>query len=228
MLRLNDIARNLAAVRQSIARAAERAGRDPGGIELVAVSKGRSLEAVFEAARAGQKAFGENRAQEFRDKVEGAAGDLEWHFIGTLQRNKVNMVVGKAALIHSLDSERLAAAVDRRARELGTVQPVLIQVNVSGEESKHGVGMEGVVRLLEAALELPGLEVRGLMTIAPLLDSAEEARPYFRRMADVRCALLRGYPPAALEFLSMGMTQDFEVAVEEGANMVRVGTAIFS
>lgn len=225
---MGTVAYNLERVRERIARAAAAAGRNPGEVKLIAVSKGRSVGLIMEAARAGQTVFGENRAQELRDKLELVDRELEWHFIGHLQRNKVNMVVGKAVLIHSLDSERLAEAVDGRARDLGISQEVLLQVNVSREESKHGMEETEVSGLLDKTLTLPGLKVRGLMTIAPLLDDREEARPYFRGLRELRDGLAEKYPLADLGVLSMGMTQDFEVAVEEGANMVRIGTAIFA
>jgi len=222
------IAENLQAVRERIAAAAARAGRDADSVRLVAVSKGRSLEAIREAMRAGQKAFGENRAQELREKALLLGEDVEWHFVGHLQRNKVNMVVGKVALIHSLDSRKLAAAVSARALALATVQDVLLQVNVSGEESKSGVEKGGAADLLGEILSLPGLRVRGLMTIAPVWAEGEKSRPFFRALRELRDALREACPRADLSLLSMGMTQDFEVAVEEGADIVRVGTAIFT
>jgi pyridoxal phosphate enzyme (YggS family) len=225
---LGSIAANLDRVRQRIADVAVRVGRDPAEIKVIAVSKGRPLKRILEAARAGQAAFGENRAQELRDKLEQAEKDLEWHFIGHLQRNKVNMVVGKVAMIHSVDSRQLAVAIDFRANALGITQDILLQMNVSREESKYGAREEEAAQLLETALSLPGLKVRGLMTIAPLLDDKEEARNYFVRLRELRDVLTKSYQLADLRFMSMGMTQDFEVAVEEGANMVRIGTAIFA
>ncbi len=225
---MRSVALNLGRVRQRVDDSAARVGRNPAEIKIIAVSKGRSFERILEAARAGQRAFGENRAQELRDKLERAEEDLEWHFIGHLQRNKVNMVVGKVAMIHSVDSHQLAEAIDYRANALGIIQEVLLQLNVSREESKYGAGEENASQLLETVLALPGLRVRGLMTIAPLLDDEEEARIYFTRLRELRDALARSYQLADLGLLSMGMTQDFEVAVEEGANMVRIGTAIFA
>jgi pyridoxal phosphate enzyme (YggS family) len=204
---LVNVARNLEIVRERIAKAVARAGRDEGEIVLVAVSKGRSMESIKEAAQAGQKVFGENRAQELRDKLESLEMDLEWHFIGHLQRNKVNMVVGKAALIHSVDSRRLMEAIASRATDLGITQDILLQVNVSGEESKYGMEEEEV---------------------SALVADKENTRPYFRRLRELKDTLSRTYAQADLGILSMGMTQDFEVAVEEGANMVRIGTAIFA
>ncbi|MBN2026253.1 MAG: YggS family pyridoxal phosphate-dependent enzyme [Actinobacteria bacterium] len=224
---MGNIAGNLESVWQRIGEAAGSCGRDIGDVKLVAVSKGRSPEAILEAVRAGQYVFGENRAQEFRAKMERLEADLEWHFIGHLQRNKVNMVVGKVALIHSVDSRRLLESVAARAGELEVVQDILLQVNVSGEESKYGMQESEVERTLAAALDLPGVRVRGLMTIAPL-GSPEEARTCFRRLRELEDKLVRDHPVQDLDILSMGMTQDFEVALEEGANMVRIGTAIFA
>jgi len=224
---LGSIADNLDAIWQRIGEAIASSGRDKEGVKLVAVSKGRSPDAVLEAVRAGQLVFGENRAQEFRDKIERLQTDLEWHFIGHLQRNKVNMVVGKVALIHSVDSRRLLEAVAARAGELEIVQEILLQVNVSGEESKYGMEEGEVGRMLAAAQDLPGVRVRGLMTIAPL-GSPQEARPCFRRLRELEEELAQEYPAQGIDILSMGMTQDFEVALEEGANMVRIGTAIFA
>lgn len=162
-----SIAGNLREVRERIAASATRSGRDPSGIKLVAVSKGRPLKMIMEAAQAGQAVFGENKAQELRDKLEAIDRELEWHFIGHLQRNKVNMVVGNVAAIHSLDSERLAEAIHRRASFLGVEQDVLIQVNVSGEESKYGVEEDRVGLLIDRVLSLSSLKLRGMMTIAP-------------------------------------------------------------
>ncbi|MEW6554971.1 MAG: YggS family pyridoxal phosphate-dependent enzyme [Actinomycetota bacterium] len=224
---MSSIAENLDAVRERIARAAARSGRDAADITLVAVSKGRTLEAIREAALAGQTVFGENRAQELKEKLDHMQQELEWHFIGHLQRNKVNMVVGRTALIHSVDSRKLLDAVAARAGELGTVQDILLQVNTSGEESKYGMGEGEAADILERALSLPSLRVRGLMTIAPLGD-VDDARSCFRRLRELRETLARDIAPQGLEVLSMGMTQDFEVALEEGANMVRIGTAIFA
>jgi len=226
-LALGNIAGNLESVWKRIGKAAASSGRDAEDVKLVAVSKGRSPEAILEAARSGQQVFGENRAQEFRDKIERLEADLEWHFIGHLQRNKVNMVVGKAALIHSVDSRRLLEAVAARAGELEIAQDILLQVNVSGEESKYGMEEGEVRRMLAAALDLPAVRVRGLMTIAPL-GSPQEARPCFRRLRELKEELAQDYPAQEIDILSMGMTQDFEIALEEGANMVRIGTAIFA
>ncbi len=221
-----SIAQNLNSVRERMERAAARHGTDPAALTLVAVSKGRPLEKILEAADAGQRVFGENRAQGLRERLERLDINLEWHFIGHLQRNKVNMVVGRVALIHSVDSLRLLEAVAARAGELGITQDILMQVNVSGEESKYGADEGDAAVMLNAALDMPSVRARGLMTIAPL-GTGEEARPCFRRLRELRDGMARGFPTLDLGVLSMGMTQDFEVALEEGANMVRIGTAIF-
>jgi pyridoxal phosphate enzyme (YggS family) len=225
---MGSTARNLVMIQERIAAVATRVGRNPSEIKMIAVSKGRSMERILEASEAGQLIFGENRAQELRDKLEKVDMELEWHFIGHLQRNKVNMVVGKVALIHSVDNRQLAEAIDSRAKALGITQEVLLQVNVSGEESKYGVSEGEAPQLLETILTLSGLRVRGLMTIAPLLRNKEEARPCFRRLCELMDTLVGRYQLDDLVILSMGMTQDFEIAVEEGANMVRIGTAIFA
>jgi PLP dependent protein len=225
---MSVIAENLLRVRASMAEAAAESGRRAEDIRLIAVSKNRSLEMIEEARKAGQTAFGENRAQELRDKVLKADPGIEWHFIGHLQTNKVNMVVGNSALIHSIDSERLAEAVAARAESLGIQQEILVQVNISGEESKHGTDLGEASRLVEKVLGQAGLLLRGLMTIAPLVAEAEEARPFFRRLRELKDGLSRSFPEADLGCLSMGMSGDYKVAIEEGANMVRIGTAIFS
>jgi pyridoxal phosphate enzyme (YggS family) len=225
---MSQIAENLQRVRVLMAEAAAKSGRQPEGIRLIAVSKGRPLEMIEEARKAGHKAFGENRAQELRDKMGEAPADIEWHFIGHLQTNKVNIVVGKVSLIHSIDSERLAGAVSARAGSLGVRQDVLAQINVSGEESKYGMDVEGVSRLVDMILGEPQLRLRGLMTIAPLVERTEESRPFFRRLRELRDELSDKFPQADLSCLSMGMSQDYQIAIEEGSNMVRIGTAIFS
>ena len=224
---MGDIAENLESVWKRIDKALAVSGRSAEEIKLIAVSKGRSVESILQAAQAGQKVFGENRAQELRDKLGHLKPEFEWHFIGHLQRNKVNMVVGKVAMIHSVDSRRLLEAVASRAGELGIVQDILLQVNVFGEESKYGMEEEEIGVILEAAMDMPAVRIRGLMTIAPLA-TAEETRPCFRRLRELEDELVRDYAAPGLDILSMGMTQDFEVALEEGANMVRIGTAIFA
>lgn len=214
------IAENLARVRERIATACSRTGRSPDEVTLVGVSKGFPAEAVAEAYAAGLRDLGENRVQEAAGKIEAlAALDVRprWHLVGHLQTNKAKTAAGLFAIIHSVDSLRLAQALSRRARES---VPILLEVNVTQEASKFGFAPKEVASTLSAIVALPNLDVRGLMTIAPLTDQPETVRPVFRRLRELRDA-------EGLRELSMGMTDDFEVAIEEGATMVRVGRAIF-
>lgn len=224
-----ELAARRADVLRRVEAAARRAGRDPAGVTVVAVSKTVPAP-VLRAARAlGMRDFGENRAQELRAKrAELADLDLRWHFVGRLQTNKVKDVVGHVVLIHSLDRWELAEAVDRRARTRGVRQPCLVQVNVSGEGTKAGLAPEEVGPFLRRVAALEGLQVVGLMTIAPAADDPERVRPVFRRLRELAEELRREAPPGVeLRHLSMGMSGDFEVAVEEGATLVRIGTALF-
>jgi pyridoxal phosphate enzyme (YggS family) len=220
------VASRYEAVRRQVADAADIAGRDPGEITIVAVTKTVGVEEVRAALLAGISDFGENRVQEFLGKY-GLFPDAHWHFIGTLQTNKAKDVVGRATLIHSVDSLRLLREIGHRAEQAGFVQPVLLQVNVSGEESKHGFPCLDVREALIEASHLPALEVRGLMTMAPL-GRPEDARWVFRELRELRDSL-REMPLNGVELteLSMGMSNDFRVAVEEGSTIVRVGRAIF-
>ena len=223
------LARRLAEVRGRIALAAERAGRDPAGVRLIVVTKDVSPERAAEAADAGATDFGENRARELVTKMEALADRRpgpRWHFIGTLQRNKVKTVIGSVSLIHSIDSVPLGRAVAERAASLGVVQDVLLEVNASGEASKHGFEPGGTAEALEGLGGLAGLRVRGLMTIAPA-GSAAVARRVFSAVRDLREDRRDRLHGQELVELSMGMTSDFEEAIEEGATIVRVGTAIF-
>jgi pyridoxal phosphate enzyme (YggS family) len=223
---VSAVAERYTAVLRRIADSADLAGRDPLDVTLVAVTKTVGVSEISQAVAAGMTHFGENRAQEFVGKHALFPG-MDWHFIGTLQSNKVKQVVGRAHLIHSIDSRHLLDAVDRHAREAGVVQPVLLQVNVSHEASKHGMGYEEAEEAVLSAGDLPGVSIRGLMTMAPL-TRPESVRWVFRecaswlgRLQSLHCDTVE------LTELSMGMTNDFEVAVEEGATIVRVGRAIF-
>jgi len=215
-----DIERNLRELESRIARAAERAGRSPADITIVAVTKEVEVEAIEAAIKAGIGHIGENRVQEAKTKMERLS-TLErqpmWHMVGHLQTNKVKTAAQIFDIIHSIDSLRLAEAVSQRVQD---IMPVLLQVNVSGEATKSGFSVAELSQAVEEIARLPRLEVKGLMTIAPLVADAEEVRPIFRRLRQLRDEL-------GLEHLSMGMTDDFEVAVEEGATMVRIGRAIF-
>ncbi len=222
-----NVGNNLAAIRTRIAAAAARVGRDPSRVRLVAVSKRQPVAKIRVALEAGHNLFGENYLQEARDKV-AAFPEADFHFIGHLQSNKAREATGLFSLIHTVDRLKVARRIAARAVELGIVQAVLVQVNVGREEQKSGVLPEDLHSLLVELRGLAGLEVRGLMTMPPAVAAAEEARPFFaglRELADraVAAGLLDSH---GIE-LSMGMSNDFEVAVEEGATLVRVGTAIF-
>jgi pyridoxal phosphate enzyme (YggS family) len=212
-------------VRARIAHAAGRAGRDPSEVTLVAVSKTFPHDVVRMAIEAGASDLGENRAQELKAKV-GALGNVaEWHFVGPLQTNKVRIVVGTAGLIHSVDRPALAEAIAHRAGSLDLVQDVLIEVNLSGEAAKHGAQAKDAVGLARKVQSLDHVNVTGLMTMAPFSDDPESSRSFFRQLARLREEVVAEVPGAS--GLSMGMSRDFEVGVEEGATLVRVGEAIF-
>jgi hypothetical protein len=223
---MTPVAARYAAVRRHVADAADIAGRDPSQITIIAVTKTVGIQEVGAALAADILDFGENRVQEFIGKW-GLFPQARWHFIGTLQTNKVKDVVGRAWLIHSVDSLKLLHAISRRALEAGVVQPVLLQVNVSGEATKHGFMPLDMPEVAIEASGLAGVRVRGLMTMAPL-GRPEDARPVFRSLRELRDSLqamaLNG---VELDQLSMGMTNDYRVAVEEGATIVRVGRALF-
>jgi pyridoxal phosphate enzyme (YggS family) len=212
------------AVRDRVSAAAERSGRDGSDVTIVAVTKTWPADVAADALRAGVKDLGENRAQELAQKRAIVDESARWHFVGHLQTNKVRRVAG-VTLIHSVDRFGLGEAIARRAVEMDIVQEVLLEVNVSGEASKHGVAPERTAALTEELLALEGLRVRGLMTIPPLPEKPESSRPYFAQLKTLSDELQRT-APGAVE-LSMGMTRDFEVAIEEGATIVRIGEAIF-
>ncbi|MBN1517539.1 YggS family pyridoxal phosphate-dependent enzyme [Candidatus Sumerlaeota bacterium] len=220
-----SVPENLHRIQQRIRLACERAGRDPHDVRLVAVTKNHGAERVSQALDAGCGAFGENRVQEAQEKIPRLP-PAEWHLIGHLQRNKARLAVQLFHMIHSVDSERLARALSQAAESEGRSIEILLQVNVSGEESKFGAEPEQVEALARTALGLPGLRVRGLMTMAPYSDDPEDARPVFRGLRELRDQL-RQKGLEQLRELSMGMSGDFETAIEEGATLVRVGSAIF-
>jgi len=227
-----SIAQNIAAVRERVASAARRAGRSPDQIALMAVSKTQPQERIREAYDAGQRLFGENRVQEFAGKA-GALRDLnaaEWHMIGHLQTNKAAKTAELFHAVDSVDSLKLAEKLDAAARSLGRKLGVLVEINVGGEAAKSGVAPDSpaLEELLLAAPRLEALVFRGLMTVPPFTDDPQCARPYFRRLRELRETIaVRRLPAIAMNQLSMGMSHDFEVAIEEGSTCVRVGTAIF-
>jgi hypothetical protein len=224
-----DIGANVARVRARIAESALRSGRRPESVVLVGVTKTVGVDRIRELVACGVRALGENRVQEARGKVPGVP-EVTWHLIGSLQRNKVKEALQLFEVIHSVDSAGLAEELSRLIvqREGARAVDALIQVNVSEEPQKHGVPLEDAERLVGHALRLPGLRVRGFMGMAPLVTDPEEARPYFRRLRELRDRVREALPAAGIDDLSMGMTDDFEVAIEEGATMVRVGRALFA
>ena len=223
---MDVIANNLDTVRGEIASAARRAGRDPSAIRLVAVSKTHPADAVVQAAAAGQTIFGESRVQEARDKIPACPSGLDWHFIGHLQKNKVRQALPLFSFFHSIDSTALAQAIDRIAGENEKPAEGLLEVNVSGEETKHGFTPDELRKGFSALGKLPHLRIRGLMTMAPYSENPEDARPYFRALRELRDELQSAHNHPLPE-LSMGMSGDFVPAIEEGATLVRVGSSIF-
>jgi pyridoxal phosphate enzyme (YggS family) len=223
---MDAIAANLEEIRRRMAEAARRSGRDPASVRLVAVSKTYPAEAVAAAAATGQRVFGESRVQESRDKIPACPSGLEWHFIGHLQKNKVRQALPLFPFFHSIDSTALAGAIDRIAGETGVKAQGLLEVNVSGEETKHGFTPEELRAQFPTLSKLPHLRIRGLMTMAPYSDNPEDARPVFRTLRELRDELQSTYQHP-LPDLSMGMSGDFEPAIEEGATLVRVGSSIF-
>ncbi len=219
---------NLKDVEARVSAACERAGRDRSEVTLIAVSKTKPIEDLQIIYDAGIREFGENKVQELTGKIEAMPNDINWHMIGHLQRNKVKYIVGKVGLIHSVDSYRLAEEINIHAKKQGIVQPVLIEVNAAEEESKFGLKLDEVKRFCEEITHLDGIQVKGLMTIAPNVVVAEDNRAIFHKIKDLSVDIAReNYNNIDMTILSMGMTGDFEVAIEEGATHVRVGTAIF-
>ena len=226
---MSDIARNLARIRASIARACSRAGRSPDTVRLVGVTKTVDVGRVREGVSAGIAVLGENYVQEARQKREALSDvQVEWHFIGHLQSNKAKVAVECFDWIHTVDREKLARELDRQALKKGRRIPVLIQVNTGDEASKSGVPPQKALELFRAVTPLEGLSLRGLMTLPPYLEDLEAVRPHFRLLREILDRMRQeASEPEALAELSMGMSHDFETAIEEGATMIRVGTALF-
>lgn len=220
---------NLEEVEEKIAKACERAGRAREEVTLIAVSKTKPIEMLQEIYDEGIRDFGENKVQELTEKYEVMPKDMKWHMIGHLQRNKVKYIVDKVTLIHSVDSLRLAETISREAEKKGVTVPILIEVNIAGEETKFGLSSkEEVISLTEQIAALPNLSVKGLMTVAPPAEDPEENRPFFREIRQLSVDITnKNIDNVSMEILSMGMTNDYTVAIEEGATMVRVGTGIF-
>ena len=219
---------NLQEIEKKIEEACRRAGRDRSEVTLIAVSKTKPVSMLQEAYSAGIREFGENKVQEMMDKYDVLPDDIHWHMIGHLQRNKVKYLMGKAALIHSVDSLRLAEEISAQSVRHQVVTDILIEVNIAGEETKFGTDREEAISLVEEASRLPGIHICGLMTIAPFVENPEDNRTYFRQIRELSVDIAaKKIDNVDMRILSMGMTGDYEVAIEEGATMVRVGTGIF-
>lgn len=221
------IMENLLRVRANVAGAAARAGLDPQRVKLLAVTKTIPVEVIQESLDLGVDALGENRVQEMLAKQPLLPPQIEWHLIGTLQTNKIKSILGRVYLIHSLDRWALAEELSRRSAEAGLVSRVLVQVNISGEETKSGLFPDELAEFISDAACLPGLQIKGLMTMAPYVNNPEAVRPVFKELRLMSESIGRKLPMAQMDYLSMGMSNDYTVAVEEGANIIRVGTAIF-
>ncbi len=219
---------NLAQVKENIICAARKAGRDPSEVTLIAVTKTKPVSLISEAYEAGIREFGENKVQEILEKQPQMPSDLHWHMIGHLQRNKVKQVIDKTVLIHSVDSLRLAETIEEEAARKGLVIPVLLEVNAAGEETKFGLAVQEVLPLVRQISGFSHLKVQGLMTIAPFVDDPEKNRPIFRELKKLSVDITeKNINNITMNVLSMGMTNDYMTAIEEGATMVRVGTGIF-
>lgn len=222
------IAQNISNVKKIMNLAAEKAGRNTEDITLISVSKTKPVSMLLEAYEAGSRDFGENKVQELIDKYEVMPQDIRWHMIGHLQRNKVKYIVGKVALIHSVDSLKLAEEISKEAQKKEVTVSVLIEVNVAGEESKYGVSPQEAEELIRQISILPGIKIEGLMTIAPYVDNSEDNRQYFAKLKQLLVDInSKNIDNVNMNVLSMGMTGDYAVAIEEGATYVRVGTGIF-
>ena len=226
------VAQRIAQVREKVERACERAGREIEDVIVMAATKGRSVPEIVEAVEAGISDVGENYVQELLDKKgeldEAGYSDICWHAIGHLQRNKARYAVPICSQIHSVDSVRLAREIDKRAARIDKVQAVLLEINIAGEESKFGIAPEQAAQLAEQTMELEHLQLRGLMTMPPYTDNPEDSRPLFKVLRSLAEQLVSlGLPSEAMSELSMGMSGDYQVAIEEGATTIRLGTALF-
>ena len=222
------IKKNLEIINEKIKNAALKVNRNPEEIKLVAVTKTATIEQIKKAISAGIKIIGENKVQEAKEKYQILSADIEWHLVGHLQTNKVKYAIEIFDLIHSVDSIKLAKEIDKRSLQFGMITNVLVEVNVSGEETKYGIKPEEVEPFLKEISEFSRIKVRGLMTIAPMAEDTEEVRPYFRKLRELFKEIkIKSIKNIKMDYLSMGMTEDFEVAIEEGANMVRIGRGIF-
>jgi pyridoxal phosphate enzyme (YggS family) len=224
-----SIAENIAEIRKNMEEARKKSPNPEQPVTLVAVTKTRTPEQLNEVLAAGQNILGENRVQELMDKYDAVNPGADWHIIGHLQSNKVKYIADKVVLVHSLESESLAKELNRRMQEIGHPMDCLVQVNIADEESKFGLAKEDVVPFLEMVSNMPGIHVKGLMNIAPFFEDTEQVRPIFREMYQLFQELKeKQIPGIDMEILSMGMSHDYQVAIEEGANMIRVGRSMFA
>lgn len=222
------IAESVSEVRRRISNAAKRAGRRPEEIVLVAATKGVEIERIKEAIKAGIRIFGENRVQEARPKMDMLKKAASWHFIGHLQKNKIKYLIGEVDLIHSVDSIELAGEISLLAQKRGIIQNILLEVNISEEKGKFGITPDKATETVKAISGLENISLNGMMTVPPFSETPEDSRSYFRRLRELRDEIISlGIPTSDFTELSMGMSNDFEVGIEEGATLVRIGTAIF-
>lgn len=219
---------NLQQVEENIKKACKKSGRDRADVTLIAVSKTKPVEMLQTVYDCGVRDFGENKVQEMCDKMEVLPGDIKWHMIGHLQTNKVKYIVGRTELIHSVDSVHLAVEIQKQAVKKDVIVPILIEVNIAEEESKFGIHKEDTIAMVRQIAEMDHLRIKGLMTIAPFVENAEDNRLYFREIKQLSVDIKnQNIDNVSMDVLSMGMTGDYEVAIEEGATLVRVGTGIF-
>lgn len=222
------VTENLTQVHENIKAACQKAGRNENEVTLIAVSKTKPVPLLEEAYQAGSRDFGENKVQEIMDKYPVLPADIRWHMIGHLQRNKVKYIVDKVCLIHSVDSLRLAEEISLQAQKKQTNADILVEVNIAQEESKFGTSREEAMTLVAEIAKLPNIHIKGLMTIAPFVENPEDNRKYFRQIKELSVDIAqKNIDNVSMDVLSMGMTGDYMVAIEEGATMVRVGTGIF-
>ena len=221
---MGSITGNLAHINEVIAGAAIKSGRNPSDVKLIGVTKSVGLERIRELMQAGVDTFGENRVQDFLPKYE-ALQTPSWHFIGHLQRNKVKFIIDKVAMIHSVDSLALASEIDRRAGQAGLTMDILVEINIAGEDSKHGLSPQEVLPIMDKLSELKNIRAKGLMCMAPFVENPEENRIHFENMRNLFLDINSRHPHNLVE-LSMGMSGDYQIAIEEGSTMVRIGTAL--
>ena len=222
------INKNYKEVLETVENACKKSSRDTKEVTLIAVSKTKPIELLKEAYEAGARDFGENKVQEIMDKYDRLPQDIRWHMIGHLQTNKVKYIADKVYMIHSVDSQKLALEINKQALKAGRIKPILIEVNIAGEDSKFGVAPNECIDLICSINDLPGIAVKGLMTVPPFVENAEDNRQYFQALKQLSVDIMqKNIDNVCMDFLSMGMSGDYSVAIEEGANLVRVGTRIF-